>query len=204
MSDWILDLCSGLGGASEAFTNNPHWKVIRIENNPELAHIPHTRLLDVEHWLDWLPGLISEMGSRPTVIWASPPCLEFSMAYAAPGPKAARDGRLDWKPNMSIVEACWEIIEFSHPRYFVVENVQGASPWFLPEFGRWKQHIGSFFLWGNFPQINLPSGWTHEKREGDTWSDDPLRANKRALIPLELSEAFLDAVSMQTTLADFI
>ena len=71
----FLDLCSGFGGASEAFANTPHWEVIRIENNPELSQVPHTRLLDVEHWLDWLPGLISEMGSRPAVIWASPPCL---------------------------------------------------------------------------------------------------------------------------------
>jgi len=204
MRDWVLDLCSGLGGASEAFTNNPHWKVIRIENNPELDHIPHTRLLDVEHWLDWLPGLISEMGSRPAVIWASPPCLEFSMAYLAPASKAAREGRLDWKPDMSIVEACWEIIEFANPRYFVVENVQGAAGWFLPNFGRWKQHIGPFFLWGSFPILDIPAGYKHSKYTNDTWSTDPLRANKRALIPLAISEAFLDAVSMQTTLADFI
>ena len=41
---WVLDLCSGLGGASEAFVNHPHWEVIRIENNELLADVPHTRL----------------------------------------------------------------------------------------------------------------------------------------------------------------
>ena len=55
---WVLDLCSGLGGASEAFANHPHWEVVRIENNEEVGIIPHTRFLDVQHWLDWLPGIV--------------------------------------------------------------------------------------------------------------------------------------------------
>ena len=41
MNPWVLDLCSGLGGASEAFVKDPYWDVVRIENNPELAHVPH-------------------------------------------------------------------------------------------------------------------------------------------------------------------
>ena len=78
---WVLDLCSGLGGASEAFANSPHWRVIRIENNEKLASVPHTRILDVTQWLDWLPALIDEMGP-PTWIIAAPPCLQFSRGYS--------------------------------------------------------------------------------------------------------------------------
>jgi site-specific DNA-cytosine methylase len=98
MTDWILDLCSGLGGASEAFVKDPHWEVVRIENNPKLGIIPHTEILDVMQWIDWLPALLSEKG-RPTVIWASPPCLEFSQAYRAPGPSARREG-INFEPDL--------------------------------------------------------------------------------------------------------
>ena len=202
MSDWILDLCSGLGGASEAFANDPHWMVVRIENNPILADVEHTMMADVLEWLDWLPGLISEYG-RPTVIWASPPCLEFSMAYRAPGPTAQRQG-LDFEPDMSIVEACIDLIEFAKPRFHIIENVAGASPWFLPELGCWKQHVGPFFLWGSFPVLNLPAGWSHTKAGQDSWHGDPMRSNKRALIPLEVSEACLDAICSQSKLSDWI
>ncbi len=30
----VIDLCAGLGGGSEAFMNNPDYRVIRIDNNP--------------------------------------------------------------------------------------------------------------------------------------------------------------------------
>jgi len=37
----VLDLCSGLGGFSEAFLTAGH-DVLRIENNPLLADVPNT------------------------------------------------------------------------------------------------------------------------------------------------------------------
>ncbi len=78
----ILVLCSGLGGASEAFTHE-EWTVIRIENNPELEYVPDTRILDVREWPNWIEDI-----PRCDVIWASPPCREFSRAYDAPAPRA--------------------------------------------------------------------------------------------------------------------
>ena len=35
----MLDLFSGLGGASEAMVNDPKWEVLRIENNPLLSGV---------------------------------------------------------------------------------------------------------------------------------------------------------------------
>ena len=32
----FVDLCCGLGGASEAFQQDPDWLVIRIDNNEDL------------------------------------------------------------------------------------------------------------------------------------------------------------------------
>ena len=199
---WMLDLCSGLGGASEAFIQSGIWEVVRIENNPILQGVPGTSDLDVLEWMDWLPELIGQKG-RPCLVWASPPCLEFSQAYSAPHPKARREGR-EFEPNMSIVEACIDIIQYAGPTYWVIENVAGACPWFLPELGKHQQKIGFFFLWGTFPRINTPEGWKPKVGKTQDWNiGDPLRANRRALIPLEVSQALLDAISAQSTLADW-
>jgi site-specific DNA-cytosine methylase len=202
MEDWILDLCSGLGGASEAFAVDPHWTVIRIENNPELAHVPFTFNYDVLEWMDWLPHLISSRG-RPTIIWASPPCLEFSQAYSSPKSIANREG-IFFQPDMSILEAIIDIIDYAIPRFHIIENVNGASPHFLPYLGRHQQKIGPFLLWGDFPKLYLKPNFTPHKYDNDPGHRDPLRANKKALVPLPISEAVLDAVCAQSKLSDWI
>lgn len=202
MEDWILDLCSGFGGASEAFAVDPHWTVIRIENNPELAHVPFTFNYDVLEWMDWLPHLISSRG-RPTVIWASPPCLEFSQAYSAPGSIANREG-IFFEPDMSILEAIIDIIQYAQPRYHLIKNVRGACPHFLPYLGRHDQQIGPFHLWGDFPRLYLPDGYKPKKFENDPGKSHPLRSNVNAIIPLQVSEAVLDAVCAQSKLSDWI
>lgn len=200
---WMLDLCSGLGGASQAMEDEPSWEVFRVENNVVLSGVPSTHTLDVLNWMDWLPDLISEKG-RPTVVWASPPCLDFSLAYHAPGPTATREG-LDWNPDMSIVEACIDIIQYAGPTFWIIENVHGATQWFLPELGKPQQRIGPFFLWGTFPRLNFPAGdYWPMKDDNDPGKTDPLRANKRAKVPLIISLSLLDAISSQTTLADWI
>ena len=201
---WILDLCSGLGGASEAFTKHPHWEVVRIENNEKLASVPHTRILDVQHWIDWLPGLLLEMGGPPSLVIAGPPCVGFSNAYSSPRSIARREG-IPYEPDMGIVEDCIDIID--HIRsiepnlYWVIENVAGAVNDFKIHLGEFRQKIGPFCLWGIFPHIALPPYWKHSKYDGDSWSSDPLRANKRALWPLEVSQALLESVMTQSTLS---
>lgn len=199
---WVLDLCSGLGGASEAFAKHPLWQVVRIENNEKIGIIPHTRFLDVNHWLDWLPGLILEMGGNPDLIIAGPPCLGFSTAYMAPKSIAAREG-IPYQPDTDIVENVIEIIDYLEPTYWVIENVSGSVNDLKVHLGKYRQRLGPFFLWGQFPHVDMAPGWKHSKFENDTWSSDPLRANKRAKWPLELSKALLDAVMTQSSLADW-
>ena len=190
---WALDLCSGLGGFSEAFVIDPAWQVVRIENNPLLESVPHTQLGSVLEWIDWLPELIEQMGGRPEVIVASPPCLEFSTA------RTWAQGRVN-DPDMSIVEAVFEIVDFAKPNFWIVENVAGACPHFLVYFGRFKQKIGPFFFWGAYPHIEVPNVFNHTKASQDVWSSDPLRANKKGKIPLEISDGLLQSVCSQTTL----
>jgi hypothetical protein len=197
---WVLDLCSGLGGASEAFANHPHWEVVRIENNELLADVPHTRLLEVQHWLDWLPGIVLEMGSNPDVIIAGPPCTQFSLAYNSPKSIAQRAG-IPYEPDTDLVEDCIEIIEFYQPTYWLIENVSGSVNDLKVHLGDYKQKIGPFVLWGKFPHVSLPAEFSHSKSDNEVWSSDPLRANKRAKWPLEISQALLEAIMTQSTLA---
>lgn len=199
---WVLSLCSGLGGQCEAFVQHPLYTVIRIENNPLLADTPHTRLLDVHGWLDWLPDLISKLG-RPYLIIAAPPCREFSRAYSAPAPSAERLG-IRFEPDMRVLEACIDIIDFCRPKFHVIENVIGAIKHFNVYLGKPKQFVGPCVLWGAFPELHLPKDFVYSKAAQDVWSSDPLRANKRAKWPIEISEALLHAVHWQLNLTDFL
>ena len=191
----MLDLCSGFGGASEAFLQNG-WDVIRIENNPLLADVENTTLVDLFEW-DY------EAEDPFDLIWASPPCREFSTAYAAPRSVAAREGR-EYAPNMDILVKVIEIITFFNPEHWVIENVSGAGKYFNPIIGSspW-QIVGPFHLWGKFPRLLMDYDWTHSKQDGDTWSDDPLRANRRGKIPFEVSVQLFRSITGQKSLQEW-
>lgn len=194
----MWDLCSGLGGSSQAFVNSPDWHVVRIENNPILQGVEFTHNLDVNDWMDWVDDLISTQG-RPDIIWASPPCLEFSQAYSAPASVANREGR-DFEPDMSLVFACQDLIEHIQPRHWIIENVVGAIKHFTPHLGNYFQKVGPFVLWGRCPALLMPVGWKHLKNQNDVHSGNPLRSNIRALVPYEVSMATLNSIENQTTL----
>jgi len=182
----ILDLCSGLGGATRAFCVHPNsWRVIRVDNAPQHLSVPHTRHLDILNWLDWIDDLPSI-----DVVWCSPPCTEFSTAGVW------RHGRPE-NPELDLVEACLAIIEYLNPRTWILENVHGACRYFRPLMGEHRQKVGPFYLWGNFPHIVMPFSWSHKKTD----VRDPVL---RAQIPLEVSEALLDALTNQQTLDDFV
>lgn len=201
----MLDLYSGLGGASEAFVK-AGWTVIRVENNPILQGVDCTRDLNMLEWNQWLDDLLIEIaeseGESVSFIWASPPCTDFSGAYAAPGPLAKREGRT-FEPDMSLMWAAYDVICRVRPKYWVIENVAGAIPYFNEELGPYIQKIGPFVLWGRFPFIATPPDFKHKKSDGDTWSTDPLRPNRRAYVPIEISEGVLQAISMQSSLAEW-
>jgi len=201
-----LDLCSGLGGFSEAFVNAAGWEVMRIENNPLLADVLHTEIMCIKEFRDNLAEMI-DRGYRPDhvdLIMFSPPCTEFSLGFNAPRSIASREGRLeDYKPDMSILEAGIDIIKMLKPTHYIIENVRGACRYFSPILGHHKLSIGAYYFWGRFPAFSvneeLPS-----KADLDTGYHDPLRANHRGRIPLPISKALLQEVSKQSTLAEWI
>lgn len=191
----MVDLYSGLGGTSEAFVDDPGWRVIRVENNEALSFVPHTRIADAS----WALNLLAD--ERIEYIHASPPCIDFSQAFEAPGPRAKREG-VDFQPDLSEVLKAKRIIDHLAPKYWTLENVVGAIKWISPILGPPMQILGPFVLWGNIPPLILPDGFSHTKRDADTGSHDPLRSNRRALVPIEISAALLQAVELPT-LEDF-
>jgi len=185
----MLDLCSGFGGASEAFAKHPQWEVTRIEKLPAFTDVPHTTLADILTWEP--PGFYD-------LVWASPPCREFSNSYEAPRARAERRNE-EYVPSMELVDRCLALISEIQPKNWVLENVFGAIPFFKdePMLGEPRQCVSSFAFWGNFPLLHLPPYWSHSKATGDTWSNDPLRAQRRAMIPPEISQALLQAVNVK-------
>lgn len=200
----VLDLFSGLGGFSEAFVLAGD-EVCRVENNPLLSEVPHTSMDDVLNVRDRLESFYDR--GQPIreydVLLASPPCHDFSLAFSAPQAIASRNGEFeDYEPDMTLVEATLDIIRLTKPRYWIIENVIGSIRHFA-KLGLEPRIINdAYVLYGNFPKfahVEIPS-----KKQKDTNSRDPLRSNKRALIPLPLSMAIRKAIVEQTTLFDFV
>tara|TARA_R110000824_G_scaffold204349_1_gene389049 strand:- start:956 stop:1537 length:582 start_codon:yes stop_codon:yes gene_type:complete len=190
----MIDLFSGLGGASEAMAQDDEWAVLRYENNAALGYVPFTTLCDLKNY---------EIKCRHDIeiIWASPPCQDFSNAYDAPRPRMRRNG-LEFEADLSLVKRALEIIEELKPRYWIIENVVGAISDFEPILGAPRQIIGPFVLWGRFPLIPMSRDFKHSKAGVDK-RHSPIRSNIRAQIPLEISEALLDALMNQRTLFDY-
>ena len=196
----VWDLCSGLGGFSEAFMRSNNYEVYRIENNELLAGVQNTFIEDVTQWMDWVENF-----PQPHIILCSPPYREFSTAFNAPKSKAQRQ-RIDYSPDMSVVEACLDIIDYVKPESWILENVSGAVSDFKkePRLGNWYQRIGPFFFWGDYSGIAMLEDLHHFKSDVDPGKEDPLRANKRALIPYPISYAIYRMDRDQTSLLEWI
>lgn len=157
-----LDLCSGLGGASAAWKARG-WDVLTLDAE---ARFDADVTADVREW--------KYDGQRPLLLWASPPCTEFSREMMP----WCRTGKA---PDMSIIEGCYRIIREVEPVFWCVENVKGAVKWFEPLLGRLRQSHGPFFLWGNFPRFRCRVKGFKERLSSS-------RKAERAMVPYSLSD----------------
>jgi site-specific DNA-cytosine methylase len=200
----VLDLCSGLGGFSEAFVAAGH-DVLRIENNPLLEDVPHTKIMCIFEFRDWLEDIVNNDRDEEfpiiDLVVFSPPCYEFSLAYNAPKSEWLRENPgIPYEPDMSILDCGMDIIDMLKPRYNIIENVRGASPHFSELLGKVRQINDAYFFWGNFPSFcpaAFPSKLEKDKRHS------PLRANIKAKVPIEISQALLEAIESQRCILDY-
>lgn len=202
----FIDLFCGLGGASSAFSAAPGWKVIKIDNNPDLIPHVHGMILadisDVIGTVQIIRALLLEHMHEieQIVIWASPPCTEFSLA---------NPNRPD-EPDTTLVNAAIDVryeiqkwqLAFDFKLLWAVENVKGAIDWFNEELEiPWHQRIGPFFLWGTIPWIDFRDADDKlHKKTGINKGTRALRPNIRAKIPDAVSQALLNSLELQTKL----
>jgi len=199
----FIDLFSGLGGASVAFDRSPDWCVLKFDNNPILVeHNRGLHLLDLSdldtslHTIRFMLHEINERycGIHKLVIWASPPCNEFSFANA----------NRPERPSTVLIENAFEIIQQLDPDFWVIENVHGAKETFTEILDRSvTQEIGPIVLWGHFPLIPIRTRDTWKHRKLEAKGSRVLRPNNRALIPEPVSEGLFDAIEHQQTLFDY-
>lgn len=189
----MLDLCSGLKGWSAAFAEDPGWQIISVDNNPDLE--PDI-LLDLTDEKAVAKFKITEgfAGGFDLVV-ASPPCIEFYRVLAPFYPDDYGN-----PPDMTLVRTCMEIIEWFSPWTWVLENTESGHRFIEPELGPFRQRIGPFYLWGTFPFLANVDVAPNHKAQHDVWSDNPLRSNIKAKIPLEVSEALLKTLQGQQSL----
>lgn len=189
----MLDLFCGLGGASAAMRERG-WTVIGVDNRPELEP-------------DVLADIATYCYDGPPVdlLWASPPCTEFAKA----------DKRCWYpdapNPSLELVEAALRIVVEARPRWWLLENVRGARPYFLTHVGPGGLKLGApvlqrppTYLWGSPPPgLLLPPPGHGHKEYCSRRSSDPRaqrltsnhrRSQLRAIIPYPISYAVARAV----------
>lgn len=178
---WI-DLCSGLGGFSQA-ARDRGWRVIRIDNNP--AYQPDY-LADLENPAD-LRRLCRELPQAPAVISASPVCTEFTKT-GLPATWAAN--RLyPPRPDTTLTSGCRQIIRELQARWWTIENVAASRKFLTPLLGPVYASVAGHIFWGRLPCL-LPETVGHKWRLPPS-SD---RAAVRARIPYAIGETIARAV----------
>ena len=197
-----LDLCSGLGGASQPALDRG-WRVIRVDIDPRFK-----------------PDIVADVRALPLkpfhvdVLWASPPCTEFSkhgLRCFYPDPP---------EPDLSISWGAWGAICLLRPKFWVVENVWASRPWLGKIFGPVRARPPGHALWSNLafllPHIDPhkgkvtgnkrwgPMGHGNDSTNAEWWrkrgksyvgtGHNGTTAAEAAKIPYEIGEAICRAV----------
>lgn len=162
----MLDLFSGSGAASRAAAVRG-WDVVRIDNGKGTAADIRADLAT------WEPP----PGEPFDLVWASPPCTQLSTASA----------RRDVEAGLVLIVAALRIIRAVQPRWWVLENVHGATRAIGDLIGPPVASYGSFYLWGVFPPFKASVARDKTKLSGRR------RAERRAAIPWAISDGLARA-----------
>lgn len=196
----MFDLFSGSGGASRAALVRG-WDVVRVDNAEGTAadiradvSVLHSEDFDRCAGCDALGFHCRPLWREqrkccpdcthttpqpsPTLVWASPPCGQLSTANAS---------TRDVDAGMQLVHEAVRLIRECGPRWWVLENVHGATRAIGAVLGPPVARYGSFYLWGNFPPFEARVPRDKTKLSGRR------RAERRAAIPWAISEGLVRA-----------
>jgi hypothetical protein len=150
-----VDLFSGLGGWTDGLLE-AGFRVVGFDVVPEPAYRGEFVRADVR-------DLDGRRFRGVKVVVASPPCQGFSLV----NPQRHRGERPNAE-DLSCVEATARFIADAGPKWWAVENVRGAVPFFEPYFGRPRLRYGAFYVWGRFPPF-LVGRSNPRQKFGPTW-----------------------------------
>ena len=184
-----LDLCSGLGGASQPALERG-WKVLRVDNNPQVNPDWVCNLTDEQQRASLIFTLkfnLRALNRVVNVAWASSVCTDFTK-WGLPDSWACNRGGKK-QPNLALSLGCKAVIDAMNPDCWLFENVAASRPFLTPIFGPVRAMVDGHAIWGNFPGL-LP------QTRGHKWKmpPSPDRAALRAKIPYEIGEAICAAV----------
>ena len=167
----FLELCCGRKILSKEFEKNG-WDTTTVDINPKFN--PDI-VADINNLHLEAPG-------EYHFIWASPVCKDYSKAGLPVSWKC--NGGKRTLPDMRLFLNCYRIIRYLKPRWWAIENVLGAKPYFELVLGPYAKHVGSRYLWGEFPIFD--TSHKHGK-----WRLSPTvdRAEIRSEIPAGLAKA---------------
>ena len=175
----ILDLCSGTGSATKPFKDRGH-EVITIDMFDKRADI----LADI----CYLP-----VKGEFDFIWMSPPCTEFTLVNWRLGKCKDR------KPDLSVIKACFELVDQLKPTYWMIENPRACMRHFigLPQKSIYYSDYGYKFnkptdLWGLFP--DFPDQVNSNKQYKQLQNTSSINKDDRHTIPYNLGLSICIAI----------
>jgi site-specific DNA-cytosine methylase len=179
----MIDLFSGTGSASQPFKDQG-WKVYRYDIDP-LG--PDAIFTDLNHEMFILQIINAWKGLNVDLLWASPPCTEYSYANKKTNDPLFVPNTLLWHNTMRIIEAV-------RPKNFIIENVQGAQRTWGPAVQNW----GSYYFWGVFPKFSVPDKIKAKLLRQKSYDNNKkLRAKECATIPYTIGKHLERAISLQ-------
>lgn len=200
-----VDLFCGLGGFSEAFRDSPEWDVFTVDIEERFAPDLCADVMDLR------PGDLP----NADVVLASPPCTVFSTVGNHDKWDDKRPAHPDARDAIALVFHTVGLIRAIDPEYWFLENPRGRLRWVLGkptghvnycQYG--KDYKKPTDLWGEHPPwfayltCNAEPGSGCHVRNGANdgtsgTASMPRDPAKRALVPRELSESVLQAVSRE-------
>jgi len=198
----MLDLFSGLGGASRAMQEDEKWEVITVDINPKFNP---TICADI---LELTPKDFKKYGHFD-LIWASPPCTYFSIARQPPSWRI-ENGLPPLPEHKECAHAVYlifhtlYIINALEPDWWFLENPKGflrsilGKPAGTVDYCQYgHEYKKPTDLWGKHPPSFIykrcKGNGCHHIPTPNSW---PTLRNpaKRAEVPYDLSKAIKESV----------